>query len=1072
MTSRSSSEQQQQQQQPSTVAAIGPLLRELVQQHVPPSRFQSALAVATRLLDSALTTAPSMQSADTLTRTMTFRLKRDGRDEHASQLSTLMTSLKFDRAFAPHALWPVLYILNDLRGTSATAPSLPPLSNYNALPSPSTRAVGSIPTSASTGSIIASRSAAKVPTAATATPVPRSNTTPNANNNDNPDGVLNSSSKANVNPNPVPAVDFFEPSPTVQTPNQIASQAATATHDSRRSSSPNPSHSAKAHSSSTSSPSSVRPSRSSRHTKPKTPRQNQTQTNDAISAGANQEIVGLTGLNRSLERLLVQDLLLIVQGEQGAHLSFGDAGHRRDDEMIKINFPHGTHLPLPVIDMVHYISELGFLFRVVRTHISEATASSTISALSAQTVSEYGLVAQNLYTAIDRELDNYYRSLSNLREPAQPDDASNGQTKVGLTLRELFVWAEREKLRLRWLARLCEETRSLNGGGQIIAHLRARRGAYVSLEIRDMMSRILRAACAPLNRMLIRWLSDGTLSDTHGEFFIMEDPKVAANVAANPFSAESVDDAGLAGGPNTASAASHRIWWGLFKTRREMMPGGCIDRNTAQKALITGKSVAFMRRCCSDSEWVDSVHAPLIEALTPPHKDLFEADPREEHERANAVQQVVIKACESASKRLKELFFERFDLNHHFGAIKNYLLLSQGDFAQALMDGLASLLDGGGEILQHNLTGFVDAALQSCSSFNESTDWDILERLDVQIDVYDSTSNVGWDVFSLTYRVEDAPLNTVFSPKVMDAYLLVFRLLWRLKRMDHLMSAVYMSLRETEKRRRRRQQLGDAYDGSEDDTDDEQARRRRLSRAKAKRRSKGWSLLGGGNDEDGRRASKMWKTSRKSRAISCVMKRVHLLRIKIIHLVHNMQQYCKVEVLEGCWAELERDMKEAADLDGMIVAHALYLTKIKDMTLQSDRSQYVATELNAVLDTVPRFSKMQKEICAWALTADDVDEFAGGGDGDEDCDDGGINESTALDPSEKSETEQQAEKMLSKLNEIEQDFDIGFAKLITVLSKHCQMVDACEFLLFRLDYNEYYARSELEATTNATASEV
>lgn len=868
-----------------SAATVGTLLRTLVEQHVPSTRFESTLSVASRLLDSSLTTAPSMQSSDALTGSMVLRLRRSGRDEDANKLATLTTSLKFDRGIAQSALWPILYILNDLRGS----------------------AIQRLPSQTDMAKLRSSLS----------------------------DAWSSPPSKPTTLP-PPPAVDVF-PSVTQTVP-------MTRDKDKPNSAQPIP------------------------NVEPKIPVA--IQSPHAIRSLPSNGPSNVAVQNRSLEYALVQDLMLIVQGENGKHLSFVGV---REDETVHIDLTPGLELTLPMHDMVHCVAELGFLFRVIRAFVNSSDESA-------------GLVAQNLYTAIDRELDNYYRSLVTLRESRQKGGSSNELDDDGLSLRRVYVWAEQERHRLRWLARLCEETRTLHGG-QIVAHIRSCRGSYISTDIRDMMSRILRSTSAPLNLLLVRWLSEGVLPDAHGEFFVMEDPKVAATVTANPFSAEAVEEGGmaggLAGGPNLASAASNRIWWGLFKLRKEMVPG-CVDKSCAQKSLITGKSVAFMRRCCSDSEWVDEFHAPLVEALTSNERKLFEADLKYDD---NAVQEVVERACSSASKRLKELFFERFDLNHHFGAIKKYLLLSQGDFAQALMDGLASLLDGGGEILQHNLTSYVDASLQSCSSFNEQTDWDILERLDVQIDVKEESTDVGWDVFSLTYRVEDAPLNTVFSPKVMDAYLLVFRLLWRLKRMDHLMSLAYQSLRETEKRRQRREEPSEP------------------------------------NDLDRRKE------------VDRVMKRVHFLRMKIIHLVHNMQHYCKVEVLEGCWAVLEQEMKEAEDLDGMIVAHARYLTMIKDMTLQSDRSRYVAAELDAVLDTVPRFSLVQKEVCTWALSV-------------------GQNDFNAT------RNDSNAEQMIERLAEIEREFDIRFAKLLEVLATHCQMVDACVFLLFRLDFNEYYARKE------------
>lgn len=899
--------------------SIGSQLRSLVRHYVPTPRFDSALAVATRLLDSSLTTAPSMQSSDALTRSMTFRLMRDGCQEAADNLGTLTTSLKFEPAISQPALWPILYILNDLRGSAS---SLPP--RKKTVPSRHT--------------------APSMPTASAAATAATTSTNPAAKS------AATTTAPSATAPPPLP--DLFEP----------AAQ-----------------------------PVDLHPTSEDEETDRVIASARKARTSVSMPRIPPTRVASSSPLqNRSLENALVQDLMLIVQGDDGRQIAFvGD----REKSQIRLNLPPAVTLSLPMFDMVHCIAELGFLFRVIRAHIAPSTA----TASSARTL---GLVTANLHTAIDRELENYYRSLVTLRESrrdtshhAVDDRLDAVPPEDMLTLRKTFVWAERERHRLRWLARLCEETRPLHGG-QIVAHLRSRRGSYVATDIRDMMSRIVASTAAPLNMMLVRWLSEGVLPDAHGEFFIMTDPKVAVSVAPNPFSAEAVEEgglaSGLAGGPNMASAASNRIWWGLFKLRPDMLPGS-VDSNTAQNALITGKSVAFMRRCCSDSEWVDEFHVPLVLALTSGDTKLFEADCKYDD---NTVRELVEKARVSATKRLKELFFERFDLNHHFGAIKKYLLLSQGDFATALMDGLATLLDGGGEILQHNLTGYVDTALQNSSSFNEETDWDILERLDVQIEVgnEDAAANVGWDVFSLTYRVEDAPLNTVFSPKVMDAYLLVFRLLWRLKRMQHLMSLGYMSLREVESANRRRRKLAEQENES---------------------------------------------TRRKRKEKDCVLKRIHFLRMKMTHFIHNMQHYCKVEVLEGCWAVLEREMKEAEDLDGMIMSHAQYLTMIKDMTLQSDRSRYVAAELNAVLDTVPRFSQLQNQVYNWAMSD--------------------------LAPRKKKTTTdgQTAEQLLEILSEIERDFDLRFDRLLQVLSKHCQMVDACVFLLFRLDFNQFYShRSE------------
>ena len=679
---------------------------------------------------------------------------------------------------------------------------------------------------------------------------------------------------------------------------------------------------------------------------------------------------------QSLEKSLVHDLLMVAQGHSGSILSFEGDG---DDDDIQINLPPSTTLTLAMYNMVHCIAETGFLFRVIQRRVREVDT--TIS--STDTASSRGLVVQNLCRAIVREIDVYYKSLALLRRMEHTDETQAGS---GLTLRRLYVWSQAEIPRLRWLARLCDETRTLKGA-QILRHVLQRRASYVSTDIHEMMNRILINTAAPINRMLIRWLAEGELGDADGEFFIREDPKVAALMKAGPFSgADLVEEdtritTALAGGLSNASLASHRIWWGLFKLRRDMYAGS-IDASLAQYALITGKSVAFLRRCCSDNQWVDQVHVPLVTRLTAGGRKLFEADHRFDRD---IVKELIMATRESACNRLKELFFDKFDLSHHFGAIKRYLLLSQGDFAQALMDGLAPILDSGPNILRSNLTGTIDAALQGCSSFNIETDKDILERLDVQIITQDGVRS-GWDVFSLVYRVQDAPLNTVFSEKVMEAYFGIFRFLWRLKRMDYLISKGFIALREAE-----------------------------------------------------RRAKKLWQDGE----TLWTVRRLLYLRMKMTHVIHNLQHYCTVEVLEGSWAILENDMRCAEDLDGMIQAHAKYLTVIKDRTLVSERSKYVAKELSGVLDTIPDFDKLQTEICKLVERA----EFEG------------------ADDSEVSV------EVKSRLDELEVRFDVAFERLLKVIAQHTKMVDTCVFLLFRLDFNRYYARREEEARNKAAEQE-
>lgn len=893
------------------IGHLGSLLRKLVNLHIPAERAQTVIPTAARLLKSTFETAQSLDSTDNVTKSMLFRLVRDRKHQESSRLANVTSSLKFQRGLSPDAIWPVLYVLNDLSGTASPE-----------------------------------------------------NVTPNSASN---------GKHAQTDSCAVPALHNTNAHITDISEISAATYVNDGTHREtvHRPDSANPF--VPAYQSLTEQPDSllqISHEQSASVLRPK--------AHNSNNLGTRTKPVQLN--NNAIERGLVQDLLLVVQGENGNFLSFNS---EEEENSIIIQLPSNTDISLAARDIVLYVAELGFLFRVIKSRVEDGLSDDHEDSNHGDSS---GQVSENMYRGVAREMDTYYRSLMTLRGMDSSVSADDAGSET-LTLRKMFVWADTEKPRLRWLARLCEETKNLQGG-QILSLLRRRRGSYVPDDIRDMISRILSYSAAPINRMLVRWLSEGEIVDDHGEFYVKEDPKVAATMAPAYSGSALIEDnsvtSGLAGVVNMASLASHRIWWGLFKMRKDMLPGA-VNVELAEKTLIAGKSVAFLRRCCGDSSWVDRIHAPLIASLTAGDRKLFEADYKFDKD---VVREVIEKARDSACMRLKDLFFDKFDLSHHFGAIKRYLLLSQGDFSQALMDTLAPILDGEGEMARNTLTGAVDASLQGCSSYVEETDEDILERLDVQIVSDGDSGQIGWDVFSLTYRVQDAPLNTVFSEKVMEAYLVIFRFLWKLKRMDHLMTRAFLNLQNADV-------------------------------------TKGSRTVGIGNEynDDG------------GSGVREVLKRAHHLRMKMTHVVHNLQHYCTVEVLEGCWGTLESEMMGAEDLDGMIKAHAKYLTVIKDRTLLSERSKYVARELDDVLGTIPVFDEAQRDICEWARSI--------------------WKDGSGL-------TSMKREVLMGKLTEIERGFDESFKKLLKALSNHTRMVETCVFLLFRLDFNRYYARRSEE----------
>ena len=229
----------------------------------------------------------------------------------------------------------------------------------------------------------------------------------------------------------------------------------------------------------------------------------------------------------------------------------------------------------------------------------------------------------------------------------------------------------------------------------------------------------------------------------------------------------------------------------------------------------------------------------------------------------------------------------------HLKALKAYLLLGQGDFADQLMESLLTNLSRPANTLyRHNLTATLEAAVRSSNARYDPPD--VLRRLDARMMEY-SHGEIGWDVFTLEYKV-DAPIDTVIDPESMEKYLKIFHHLWKMKRVEGALSESWNRIACGA-----RSFLGPAIKG----------------------------------------------VRRRSSAHSDVLERLerewHQIRIvlsEMIHFIRQLQAFCQLEVIECSWKELmDFVTKKEGDLDGLIQAHRNYLDRmVKKVLLMSPKA--------------------------------------------------------------------------------------------------------------------------------------
>ncbi|KAF2163709.1 hypothetical protein M409DRAFT_68304 [Zasmidium cellare ATCC 36951] len=509
------------------------------------------------------------------------------------------------------------------------------------------------------------------------------------------------------------------------------------------------------------------------------------------------------------ESALLRDLPFTLQGLSSNNLPFAD----------KKSLKLPPTLPVPLVSLLHTLAEPSLLYR----SLSEFVEST-----------EGGLVGQALRSAIGIELRSYLglvatlegqirRALTHLDEN-QPDE---GLGKAGVTLKRCVVWTREATLGLRLMSMMVESAKGKKGG-ELISLIHSFSSSHGDPFVHSFAERLLVHVTRPFYNMLRAWIYDGELEDPYQEFFVFEN--------------QDHEDSGATS-----------VWEHKYRFKEAMIPS-IMTQDFAKRVFLIGKSLNFIRYGCGDSGWVESYSKSASRELKYGDMAMLSTS--------------IDEAYKTVMARLLSLMENKFALHSHLQALKNFLLLGQGDFIALLMESLASNLDRpANSQYRHTLTAQLEHAIRNSNAQYQSPD--VLRRLDARM-LELSHGEIGWDVFTLEYRV-DSPLDVIVTPWANKHYLKVFNFLWRIKRVEFALSTTW-----------RRLQTG--------------AR----------------GVLAAVSDKLG----EDWKNARGRLA-------------EMIHFIDQLQYYILFEVIEAGWNGLQKDIRKPdATLDTLITAHTVYLRSI------------------------------------------------------------------------------------------------------------------------------------------------
>ncbi|KAJ3472944.1 hypothetical protein NLG97_g10616 [Lecanicillium saksenae] len=528
------------------------------------------------------------------------------------------------------------------------------------------------------------------------------------------------------------------------------------------------------------------------------------------------------------ETSLLRDLPFTLQGLSSTTLPFSGPD--------TLTLP--ATLPLPLVSILHALAEPSLLYRQLDAFCKTPAS---------------GLMGQSLRSGIGGELRAYLTLIATLEAQirralasVEEDAPRGGIGKAGITLKRCVMWTREATMGLRLMSLVAEESESKRGG-QIISLIHGFAATHGDPIVSTFAERLLGTCTRPLYDILRHWIYDGELSDPYGEFFVREQTGKSD--------------------PSKLKAARN-VWEDKYQVDEDMIPS-IMTPDFAQKVFLIGKSLNFIRHSCGDALWVENYSKAAS-------KELRYGD-------TATIEAWIDEAYKTTMKRLMDLMANKFQLFDHLQALKNYILLGQGDFIALLMESLAGNLDRpAGAQFRHTLTAQLEHAIRGSNAQYDSPE--VLRRLDARM-LQLSHGDIGWDCFTLEYKI-DAPVDVVVTEWGNRQYLKVFNFLWRIKRVEFALLSTW---------------------------------RRCMTGARG--------VLQNSDPE----IAQTWKTTRAALA-------------EMIHFVGQLQYYILFEVIESSWGELQKRIhKEDCTLDDLIKAHGKYMDDITHKGLLGPKKRHPAS---------------------------------------------------------------------------------------------------------------------------------
>ncbi|RCK62603.1 Spindle pole body component SPC98 [Candida viswanathii] len=263
------------------------------------------------------------------------------------------------------------------------------------------------------------------------------------------------------------------------------------------------------------------------------------------------------------------------------------------------------------------------------------------------------------------------------------------------------------------------------------------------LRIKEIANIAFNEVVKPYYNILEHWIIKGELIDNNNEFFIRFDPQ------ENEFN-------------------------NIIRLLPERVPE---FMKLSDKIFQIGKTLIFLNKYCRELKWVNQFNVKYSTIVFSNYHGLASMSTNEIMELINSQYHEILSFLTQIIQGDNRMFT-------HFCNFKRFYFMETNEFIDALMiRGLNVFNDSAVNISSTYLSKVLQEAVQISSVKNS----EYLNRLDSRL-LNPQHGNLGWETFTIEYKIDDLPMSYLFEGKQHLKYLKIFHFLWKLRNLSHLLN--------------------------------------------------------------------------------------------------------------------------------------------------------------------------------------------------------------------------------------------------------------------------------------------